>query len=100
MSRFSSLISKLISIESYVDNDTPHYRLLQNPTWAAGNTYVKYFHFQSSMSSAGPSPVFPVGLSPTKQSEIQLNNVELEGKVGTTLIIRVLNNPQHYNVFA
>lgn len=33
------------------------------------------------MSGVNPSPVFPGGLSPTKQSEIQLNNVELEGKV-------------------
>ncbi|KAF6020468.1 hypothetical protein EB796_021226 [Bugula neritina] len=36
---------------------------------------------QSSISGLGPSAVFPSGLSPTKQSEVQLNNVELESQV-------------------
>ncbi|XP_067935119.1 fas-binding factor 1 homolog isoform X2 [Watersipora subatra] len=36
---------------------------------------------QASISGISPSPVFPTGLTATKQSEIQLDNVELEGKV-------------------
>jgi len=33
------------------------------------------------MTNVGPSQIFPTGLTPSKQNEIQLNNVELEGKV-------------------
>ena len=44
-----------------------------------------YIFVQAQISGTGPSPVFPTGLSPTKQSEIQLDNVEQEGKVSTCI---------------
>ena len=44
------------------------------------------FVLKAAVSQVGPSPVFPIGLPPSKQSEIQLNNVELEGKVNCSLL--------------